>query len=155
MKHFNFKKVPFRNSFIGLLVLLSSCSNSYITRYDQDKIFKNMGASKVNYILDATPYKNTFSFSGVSYETFTYKCLVENQQVLRSVWGGISAPGSTASDEKRYIDIYVYLFREDQLLYWGLIDDFAKCDNEEIESLAPILYKNHSEYIKTIRRLER
>lgn len=127
------------------LVLLSSCRSTAV--FDElNALRKGMSSSTVQEELKLSP-KSTFDINqnGKKYTAECYWLLVFSQSSTSysPVVGTSSFTTTTTTSSTK--SIFVLLYEDNQLLYWGFLNEFSKSDDPKI---APLASRLHEEYYK-------
>jgi len=132
-----------------ILILAVGCS-PYVTVKDLNSIYKGMTKEEVRDELpNAREGSKVFSFDGVDYEIDHYMLQTGHEEQTSSYYrtantgenygtvnNQVQVKEETVKDE---MNMLIFLYHNNSLIYWGMISDFWKSEDPKMEKLAPSL----------------
>ncbi|MBK6292267.1 MAG: hypothetical protein IPF59_11070 [Ignavibacteria bacterium] len=133
--------------FVALVFVVLGCEPGMITYQNLRTLQKGMTHEQVAREITKNPKKrDTILVGGQSYVIDEYSIVTlqyQSTSYYPSSTGNVAAgtyrtePITTTTD---ITNIFVCLFEKDKLRYWGMIGDFSKSEDDEMQRVAPFVH---------------
>jgi hypothetical protein len=141
------------STFLIVLALISSCKST--ATFDEiNALRKGMSSTTVQEKLELSPdYSFDISRNGRKYTGECYWITVfhetSSNSLSQSGMGGISGRGGTGFSGTTTVsskNIFVLLYDNNQLVYWGFLNEFSKSDDPILTPLANDIFTEYTKH---------
>lgn len=135
---------------IALLTLsvmfLASCGPTYLTNNDLSLLHKGMTRAKFDEVITVKPEKEfKLKSGGKTYDVAAIELLTGISKSTSSSYspgvGGGAGSWTSTTTTTAHTNYSLFLYLDGKLRYWGMKNEYSKCEDKEIADIAPELYK--------------
>lgn len=120
--------------------VLFGCEPEIMTYQKLRTLQKGMSHEQVAREITMNPKKrDTILVDGQSFVLDKY-VIVTSQRTSTSTYPSGSGGTWSSTSATDITNIFVCLFEKDKLRYWGMIGDYSKSDDEQIQRIAPFIH---------------
>ncbi|MCX6139662.1 MAG: hypothetical protein NTX15_02335, partial [Candidatus Kapabacteria bacterium] len=125
-------------------ILIVGCQPDFLTYNNLHKLQKGMTRAQVLEELPKSP-TNTRSLSadGHSYTIDDFPLQTAQAKSKTQNYNGYTGVTTTTRTTTDYTNIFLCLFENGRLRYWGMIGDFSKTEDVQMQSVAPSIYNTY------------
>ena len=128
-------------SIVLVLVLSVGCSPYHVITMNEIKfVERGVSSSSLSSMVKGKPYKVFIVVDpkdGLEYQVHMFSMKTGSKTVSSGYW--IGNVFMTHIDTVPVSEDFAFLFFQDLLLFWGFFHEYARCDDELIRRLAPII----------------
>lgn len=123
--------------FVAVICVLLGCEPEIMTYQNLRTLRKGMSHEQVAREITKNPKKrDTILVDGNPYVLDKY-VLVTSQRTSTSTYPSGAGGTWSSTSTTDITNIFVCLFDRDKLRYWGMIGDYSKSEDEQIQRIAP------------------
>lgn len=122
-------------------VFASGCGPRFLVINNLHFLEKGMSRESVAEMMPKDPDKSiSISYQGKRFDTDGYALQTAQAQSRSTQYNATTGVSTTYNTTTDYTNTFICLYSSGRLRYWGLIQDFSKSDDAEIQALSEQVY---------------